>query len=118
MKPLRYNNFKFPNNLSEENCTICLDAIEKECYKTTCNHYFHLSCITEFLRTYYSNIFYKKLQNRNSTVEYDISGNVITGAPYEYSCPNCKKECFKLELGKEGDEIVVLNPDQAIYSFV
>lgn len=117
MKPLEYNIYRFPNNVSEENCTICLDAIEGECYKTSCNHYFHLSCISEFTKKYYTTIFYKALQNKSSSVEYDILGNVISGAPYEYSCPNCKKETFKLELVRKDNEIIVLNPENSIYKF-
>jgi len=36
---------------TEENCAICLDPPEGECYKTPCSHYYCIKCLDTWLET-------------------------------------------------------------------
>ena len=113
-KLLEYNTYTLPNDM-EENCTICMEEIKGECYKTTCSHYFHFDCIKSFLTRYYSTTMRKIVFGISNTLIHDIHGNVISGAQYEYSCPNCKSECFKLNVEKVNSEYVITNPENCIF---
>jgi hypothetical protein len=102
-----------PNETEVSNpefCTICLDVINDKGYKTPCSHYFHFKCLSSFLKKYYEGSYISSLQNRSYVIEHDINGNILKGGKYEYSCPNCKSECFKIESYKKNynSEIVYL----------
>ena len=115
IRPLK---FKESRNTEKTTCTICLELMGEQdiCFQTTCKHYFHKDCIIMFLSNYYNNLFRSCLEGRNLTLEHDIDGNVLQGASYEYSCPNCKNECFKLTC-KIGDKNIceILNPENCIF---
>jgi hypothetical protein len=100
----------------EEICTICMDKFtsEDQVYKTHCNHFFHFNCISTFLENYYQSLLHFLYFNKNYVVEYDIEGNVINGATYNYCCPNCKKESFHIRYKKVGKKIVITN-ENCIY---
>lgn len=98
-------------------CTICLDSIIDKGFKTSCNHYFHSECIVRFLTKYYKDLYTSCMEDRSLTVEYDIQGNVLHGAVYEFSCPNCKNQCFKLDCCKDNETnlIIIKNPENCIF---
>ena len=106
----------------KETCTICLEDIEQnqKCFATNCNHYFHTSCINNFLTKYYRDLYTAVFNGKRLNLEYDIHGNPIRGASYEYSCPNCKNPCFRLDCEYEltesgGFQINIGNPENCIF---
>lgn len=38
---------------SGKDCSVCISDIDGECYKTICNHYFHIECLNEVLYSQY-----------------------------------------------------------------
>lgn len=100
---------------TNQKCTICLDTISDKTFRTSCNHYFHPHCIASFLTKYYKDLYRSCNEDRKLVVEYDINGNVIQGANYEFSCPNCKNECFKLDCVKQSDRVFIKNPENCIF---
>jgi len=38
---------------SGKDCSVCISDIDEECYKTICNHYFHIECLNEVLYSQY-----------------------------------------------------------------
>lgn len=36
-------------SLTDEECAICLDKLQKEIAHTTCNHFFHYKCIIRWM---------------------------------------------------------------------
>jgi hypothetical protein len=100
----------------EEQCTICMELTSTG-FKTSCNHIFHIDCIKPMLEKYYKELAYSWKNDRELVIEYDITGNVIRGAPYNYSCPNCKTECFKLlaDVDMTNGQKMVKNPENCIY---
>lgn len=125
MKMFKYtNNSCFYNKLDDgkesDKCSICLDNIEhkQEIYITSCNHMFHFECVRTFMKHYYENLFadITLFNTKGLITEHDLSGNIIKGGSYQYSCPNCKQECFLLNCEKIGNLIIkILNPENCIY---
>ena len=114
LTPLSFKTYHLKNN-DNEICTICMDDIKLECYKTLCGHYFHLDCIADFIKKYYEDMLLCNLVEKELVLEYDINGNVIRGATYEYSCPNCKNPCFRIECErKDNGEVVIKNEENCI----
>ena len=117
IKPLSFKKFQDVELPEDEICSICMDKLEDKntVFKTSCNHYFHNLCLSDFLDKYYYELFLKKSENLPMGIEYDMNGEVFSGAPYEYSCPNCKSECFKLECKKKGSIIEITNIENCIF---
>ena len=38
------------SSISGKDCSICISDIDGECYKTSCNHYFHIECFNELIK--------------------------------------------------------------------
>ena len=100
-----------------EICSICMEEILGDCYKTVCSHHFHHKCVAEFLNQYYKDLMWFALLGKEYSTEYDIYGNVTTGGEYKYCCPNCKNESFKLTIQKNGKEFIILNKENCIYDW-
>lgn len=98
-----------------QKCTICFDILSAKAFRTKCNHYFHSHCIVRFLTKYYKDLYKSILENKTLTTEYDIDGNVIKGADYEFSCPNCKSGCFKLDCVFDTGIVIIKNPENCIF---
>lgn len=123
MKMFKYsNNSCFYNKLDdkeEDTCSICLDNIEhkQEIFITSCNHIFHFDCVRSFMKHYYQNLFtdITVFDSKGLITEHDLSGNIIKGGSYQYSCPNCKSLCFLLNCKKIKRIVKILNPENCIY---
>ena len=51
--------------ISGKDCSICISDVDGECYKTSCNHYFHIECFNELLKRH------NKCPNCRHTIKYD-----------------------------------------------
>jgi hypothetical protein len=51
--------------ISGKDCSICISDIDNECYKTACDHYFHIECFNELVKRH------KKCPNCRHIIEHD-----------------------------------------------
>lgn len=63
--------FKDQNSNSNETCSICLNELDINVLKTSCNHLFHYNCLKK----------YKKYIFKNNKKELVVNS---------FSCPNCR----------------------------
>lgn len=112
IKPLKVKQEKITTSTA---CTICLENIEQAGFKTSCGHHFHCDCVVLLLQKYYTDLYTSCLEDRSLMLEYDMQGDVIQGAPYNFSCPNCKRECFKLDCARVDNMVIIKNPENCIF---
>jgi hypothetical protein len=63
--------------ITGKDCSICISDIEGECYKTVCNHHFHIECFNELVKYHNKcpncrNEFHKNVYDDNCEYEFDF----------------------------------------------
>lgn len=71
----------------KNNCTICINSIEKECYETPYGHFFHLECLLPWLKTcsHCPNCKNQIPKDPTNLIDYDGSDKKFNNYDSEYS---------------------------------
>ena len=86
-------NIKVCNKQILEDCSICLESIDQECYKLYCSHHFHIKCLNQWISYHKS----KYKMDIDFLIENAIDLDFITedlDIPSNATCPLCRSKIF------------------------